>query len=73
MIRKLLEQWLVVKVIKPAWVFLEPIIELSIYVSIACILSNLLSITFMHSIIIVFTYFVLNLTRTYLTILRDKT
>ena len=60
-------------VLKPAWSFIEPIVELCIYLLIAYLISLVLKVSITVSITIVFVYFTLNLTRTFLTIIRDKT
>ena len=50
---------------------LDPIIELTIYIAIAFSISKLVKISFMWGMAIVFSYFLLNVMRTLVEVIRD--
>ena len=54
------------------WEIFEPIIELAIYVTIAFVISKIVNISFMWSMAIVFGYFILNIIRIVIEVIRDK-
>jgi hypothetical protein len=57
---------------KNIWEIIDPVIELSIYVGIAYVISRLFGITYMQSVGIVFGYFLLNVVRIFVEVYRDK-
>ena len=57
---------------KKIWYAIDPIVELSIYVGCAFVISKLVKISFVESMAIVYIYFTLNILRIFVTIVRDK-
>jgi NhaP-type Na+/H+ or K+/H+ antiporter len=60
------------KVISYIWQTIDPIFELAIYIYIAFLISRLVEITFIQAIVIVFVYFLLNIIRILISILKNK-
>ena len=54
------------------WNELDPILELTIYITIAYTISKLVDISFMQATLIVFGYFVLNIIRILAVVIRDR-
>jgi len=54
------------------WNELDPILELTIYITIAFTISKLVDISFMQATLIVFGYFVLNIIRILAVVIRDR-
>lgn len=54
------------------WREVDPIIELAIYVTIAFVISKLVSIPFIWGMTIVFGYFLLNIIRVLAEVMRDR-
>ncbi len=56
---------------KTLWNIFDPILELTVYVTIAFIISKTVNISFMWAMVIVFGYFILNIIRTLIEVIRD--
>ena len=54
------------------WNELDPILELTIYITIAFTISKLVDISFLQATLIVFGYFVLNIVRILAVVIRDR-
>ena len=53
----------ILKFLKELWITLTPLVEFFIYLTIAFMISKFVEITYMQAILIVFVWFVLNVTR----------
>ena len=60
------------KIISYIWQTIDPIFELAVYIYIAFLISRLVEITFIQAIVIVFVYFLMNIIRILITILKNK-
>jgi hypothetical protein len=60
------------EVLKSIWAEIDSIIELFVYLGIAYAIEYLFNIPYLQAVAIVFLYFIMNLCRVYIEILRDK-
>ena len=56
---------------KTLWDIFDPIVELTVYVTIAFIISKIINISFMKAMVVVFGYFLLNIIRILVELIRD--